>query len=160
MRKLLTSVSCDNGNVKQTNNGNNTNILDDVLAGSVKQTPWQFPRCAKHIYIYIYIYIYNIRESSPPPPPIPLGMGLGRLDVQDSWITSPENSRRFPEIFEDVCKNKTSFLWVFVEKRFLPFAPVSFRRKPEPVPRTRVLSQNWAGAHKNKTTKKTNIYNY
>ena len=52
----------------------------------------------------------------------------------------PVNSRRFPEIFGDFCKNNTSFLQVCVESRFLPFAPADFRRRPEPVPRTQVLS--------------------
>ena len=47
---------------------------------------------------------------------------------------SPENSGRFPETFGDVCKNKASFLQVFVENRFLPFASVAFRRTSEPVP--------------------------
>ena len=50
----------------------------------------------------------------------------------------PGNSRRFPETFGDVCKNKPIFLEVFVENRILTFAPVDFRRKPEPVPRTQV----------------------
>ena len=43
-------------------------------------------------------------------------------------------------IFKDLCKGKTILLLVFVGKRFLPFAPVGFRRTPEPAPRTRVLS--------------------
>ena len=50
------------------------------------------------------------------------------------------NSRRFPDIFGDFCQNTTIFLWEFVENRFLPFAPIDFRRKPEPVLRTQVLS--------------------
>ena len=49
-------------------------------------------------------------------------------------LNSAVNSQRFPEIFGDVCKNKTSYLQVFVENCVLPFAPVGFRRKPEPVP--------------------------
>ena len=32
----------------------------------------------------------------------------------------PGNSWRLPETFGDSCKNKTSFLWVFVENCFLP----------------------------------------
>ena len=39
---------------------------------------------------------------------------------------------KLPEVFGDSCKNKTSILWVFAENRFLPFAPVGFRRKPSP----------------------------
>ena len=46
------------------------------------------------------------------------------------------NSRIFPDLFSDVCKNSTSFLWVFLEINFIPFAPVDFRRKPEPIQRT------------------------
>ena len=34
---------------------------------------------------------------------------------------SPAHSRRFPETFGDFCKNKTTFLRVFVENRFLLF---------------------------------------
>ena len=44
------------------------------------------------------------------------------------------HSWRFPDIFGDFCKNKTSFLRVFMDNRFLPCAPVDFREKPEPVP--------------------------
>ena len=50
------------------------------------------------------------------------------------------NCRRFPDMLWDVCKNKTVFLQVFVENRFLPFAPVDFRRKLKPAPRTQLLS--------------------
>ena len=62
---------------------------------------------------------------------------------QDSYfeLDDPVNSRRFPEIFGDFCKSGTIFMHVFVEICFLRFAPVDFRRKPEPVPRTQVLSQ-------------------
>ena len=48
----------------------------------------------------------------------------------------PFSSRKFPTISGGSCRNKTSFLCLFVENRFLPFAPVDFRRKAEPVPRT------------------------
>ena len=51
-------------------------------------------------------------------------------------LHSPVNSWGFPVIFGDFW----SFLEVVVENRCLPFAPVDFRRKPEPVPRPRVLS--------------------
>ena len=44
-------------------------------------------------------------------------------------LHSPVNSRRIPEVFEDLCENKTGFLYVFVENRVLLFAPVDFRRK-------------------------------
>ena len=60
-------------------------------------------------------------------------------------ITYLASSWKFPEIFGDSCKNTTSFLWVFVENRFLPFAPVDFRRKPKPVPRTQVLPYSFPG---------------
>ena len=56
-----------------------------------------------------------------------VGRGLGRTF-----------SRKLPEISGDSCKNKTKFLLVAAENRVLPFAPVEFRRKPEPVPRTQV----------------------
>ena len=64
------------------------------------------------------------------------------LECRIPRLHSPANSRRFREIFGDFCKNKTSFLLVFVENRFLTFAPVDLRGKPEPVPRTQVLSHN------------------
>ena len=35
-----------------------------------------------------------------------------------------------------------------MENPFLPFAPVDFHRKPEPVPRTQVLSYVRAGARR------------
>ena len=37
-------------------------------------------------------------------------------------LHSPVNPRRSPETFGDLCKNEASFLQVFVENRFLPFA--------------------------------------
>ena len=55
-------------------------------------------------------------------------------------LRSPGISDRFPEMFEDRRKDKTSFLYIFMENRFLPFSPVAFPRKPEPVPRIQVLS--------------------
>ena len=39
-------------------------------------------------------------------------------------------------MFGDFCKKKASFLKAFVENRVLPFVPVPFRRKQEPVLRT------------------------
>ena len=60
------------------------------------------------------------------------------LEYRIPRLHSPVNSRRSPETFEDFCKNKTSFLYVLVENRFLPLAPVDFRRQPETVPRTQV----------------------
>ena len=39
-------------------------------------------------------------------------------------LHSPVNSRRFPDIFGDFCENKTVFLQVFMENRFLPQIPV------------------------------------
>ena len=56
-----------------------------------------------------------------------LGFPISKgLECRIPRLHSPVNSRRFPE--------------TFVEHRFLLFAPEDFRRKPEPVPRTRVLS--------------------
>ena len=51
------------------------------------------------------------------------------------------NFRKFPEILGDVCKDKTSFLHVLVENRFLRFAPVDFRRKPDPVLKYSLLNR-------------------
>ena len=48
------------------------------------------------------------------------------LEYRMLRLHSPVNSRKFPEIFGDLLKNKTSFLYIFVENRFLPFAPVDF----------------------------------
>ena len=54
-------------------------------------------------------------------------------------LRSPINSRRFPEI--SVITNQVScrFPW---KNHFPPFAPVDFRRKPEPVPHTQ--GPSWA----------------
>ena len=63
-----------------------------------------------------------------------------KLEYRIPRLHSPVNSRRFPEISGDVCKNKTSFLlYVSAENRSLSLAPVDFRGKPEPVARTQVL---------------------
>ena len=52
------------------------------------------------------------------------------LECRIPRLHSPISFRKFLEISGDSCKNKTSFLWVFVENRILPFAPVDFGRKP------------------------------
>ena len=61
------------------------------------------------------------------------------LEYRIPRLHFPVNSQRLLESWGNFC-NKTSFLYLLVENRFLPFAPVDFRRKPEPVPRTQVLS--------------------
>ena len=63
----------------------------------------------------------------------------GSLKYRIPRLHSRENSQRFPENLGDSCNNKTSFLWVFVENRFLTSAPGGFRRKPEPVPVRKAL---------------------
>ena len=78
------------------------------------------------VYIYIYIYIHTHTHV-----------------YRGNWSTgllnlhSPVNSRRLPEISLRAKQASCRYSWKTV---FLPFAPVDFRRKPEPVPRAQVLS--------------------
>ena len=80
------------------------------------------------MYVYIYIYIRARRA------------GASRRNASRAKRSRlrKEAETLSPE-FGDLCKNKTSLLYMFAENRFLPFAPVDLRRKPEPVPRTQVL---------------------
>ena len=67
------------------------------------------------VYIYIYIYIYT-----------------GFLD----YTRDPVIVRRFPEMFGDLCKNKTNILYIFMEHRFLPYISVDNR---SPYPSTHLM---------------------
>ena len=88
----------------------------------------------KHVCVYIYIYIYIVIEHKEVRCRV---VREGRLveshlierelEYRMPRLHPPENSRRFPETFGDFRKNITSFLWVFVENRFLMFAPIDFR---------------------------------
>ena len=55
------------------------------------------------------------------------------LEYRIPRLHYPVNFRRFPKRFEDLCR----YSWKTV---FSQFAPTDFRRKPEPVPRTRLCS--------------------
>ena len=89
--------------------------------------------CYYYYYYYYccYYYYYYYYERA---------LTKRELEYRIPRLHSPVNTRRFPEIFGDFCKNETIFLYVLVENRLLPFAPVDFRRKPEPVPRAQALS--------------------
>ena len=63
--------------------------------------------------------------------------GLRGLEYGIPRLHSPVNSRRFLEIFGYFCKKKQAS----VSFRGKLFAPVDFRRKPEPLLRTQVFSQ-------------------
>ena len=54
-------------------------------------------------------------------PWIPPGEGEDKrqLEYRIPGLHSPVNSQRFPEMFGDLCTNKTGFLLVFVENHFL-----------------------------------------
>ena len=80
------------------------------------------------IYIYIHTHV------------------TGSLEYRIPYrLHPPVNSSRSPEISGDFFKNKTSFLWVFVKNRLLSFAPVGFRREPEPVHRAQCTYSLTAG---------------
>ena len=120
-----------------------------------------------YIYIYIYIYVYKYADvaASVHSAHTRACCYKRELDYSVPRLHYPVSSRRFrPEIVGDFGKSKTSFLCVFAENHFLifaeidnttnlyiailreylgivlPSAPVYFRRKPEPVPPTQVLS--------------------
>ena len=63
------------------------------------------------------------------------------LEYRIPRLHSSVNSQGFLEVFGDECKDKTSFLHVLVENRFLRFAPVDFRRKPDPVLKYSLLNR-------------------
>ena len=71
------------------------------------------------------------------------GSGFQReLEYRIPRLHYPVKSRRFTEMFGDVCNNNTRFMYVFVENLVLPFAPEDFRRKPEPAPRTQGFTES------------------
>ena len=100
------------------------------------------------VHIYIYIYIERERDES--------GVLHVLRNLCWSFAENCRHLRRLPffslEWPRSIAKNwgdwwrrrihaKTAQKHIYlVENRFLPFAPVEFRRKPEPVPRTQVLS--------------------
>ena len=106
-----------------------------------------------HVYIYIYIYIYiymfvcihiciythihtciYYRKSSGGEPRL-FGVFKRGLECGIPSFRSPVNSRRFPEIFRDFCKNKPRFLQVSAETVFSRLLPYIFveNRSPYPV---------------------------
>ena len=79
---------------------------------------------------------------------------------QAARLHSPENSRRLPEIFGEVCNDKSSFLQVFVENRFLPSCRKRFRSTPAPPCRRRRCGRRGTtGAAPTTTTNNNNNNN-
>ena len=66
--------------------------------------------------VHVYIYIYTYRERG--------------IDLHMMYFRPRQGAPK---------GHVLGGFWT--ENRFLTSAPVAFRRKPEPVPRTRVLSQ-------------------
>ena len=83
------------------------------------------------IYIYIYLFNYTYTYTSTHI----WNWSTGFLDY-----SLPQILAGFQRCSEIPIKTKQASSVGFVENRFLPFAPIGFRRKPEPVPLTQVIT--------------------
>ena len=73
-----------------------------------------------------------------------LATGKRELEYGIPGLHFPVNSRCFLRFSKIPVRTKQYNIPAAIRRnRFLPFAPVDFRRRPEPVPRTQVLS--WPG---------------
>ena len=100
-----------------------------------------------HICIYTHIHTCIYYRKSSGGEPRLFGVFKRGLECGIPSFRSPVNSRRFPEIFRDFCKNKPRFLQVSAETVFSRLLPYIFveNRSPYPVLKFSLISGETGG---------------